>query len=112
MLIVLPALVSGQTVKPFDPPRPTDWAPQGCRTVSFDDAVLPSRESWRNLHGDPINSDEISRAIGPVLAQDWTAEAATYNTTGPVLDSAGNLYISPLSPYENVVLISLDPSDG
>ena len=107
-----PPAAFAQTVASFDPPEITTWTPQGCRYVPFDDAVLPSRESWRMIHADTHGSDEISRAIAPVLSQDWTAESATYNTTGPVLDSDGNVYISPLVPYENVVLISLDPTTG
>lgn len=105
-------VVHAQTVATFPPPDVTGWAPVGCRVPSYDDAVVSSRQTWRNIHGDAGGTDEISRAIAPVLTQDWTAETATYNVTGPVLDDDGNLYFSPLAPYENVVLVSLDPSDG
>ncbi len=103
---------SAQGVVSFDPPGRTSWVPDGCRQVPYDDPVVPSRESWRNIHGDAINTDEISRAIAPVIEAEWVAEPATYNLTGPAIDDAGNLYISPYRPYENVVLISIDPSDG
>ena len=98
--------------KVFAPPAPTSWLPVGCRGVSATDAVLPPRTGWHNLHADSICSDEVSRALAPVMREDWTAEGATYNPTGPVFDSAWNLYFSPFIPYENVVLISLDPTDG
>jgi hypothetical protein len=70
------------------------------------------RNTWTNLHGDITNSDEIERAIGPALDRGWTTEQATFNPTGPVIDKDGFLYFSPFVPYEDVVLISLDPSDG
>jgi outer membrane protein assembly factor BamB len=98
--------------KDFDPPARTEWVPEGCRSVPTDNPVLPSRNAWRNLHADEVNTDEISSALTPVFGPDWTAEAATYNTTGPSFDSDGNLYISPLAPYEPVVLISLDAETG
>jgi hypothetical protein len=43
---------------------------------------------------------------------DWVAEPGTFNPTGPVFDDAGSLYFVPLFPYENVVLVSLDPATG
>jgi outer membrane protein assembly factor BamB len=99
--------------KDFDPPARTEWVPEGCRrSVPTDNPVLPSRNAWRNLHADEVNTDEISSALTPVFGPDWTAEAATYNTTGPSFDSDGNLYIAPLAPYEPVVLISLDAETG
>lgn len=98
--------------KSFAPPAPTTWAPQGCRAASATAPALPPRDGWRNLHGDASSSDEVSIALAPVLRTDWTAEAATYNPTGPVFDRAGNLYFSPLIPYENVALVSLEASTG
>ena len=100
------------TVIPLPPPPLTNWAPEGCRTVPIEHPVLPGRETWTNMHGDSLASDQIERVIGPMLVQDWTAESATYNPTGPTFDRNGNLYFSPLSPYEDVVMISLDPADG
>ena len=98
--------------KLFELPASTNWTPAGCRDVPATDAVLPPRVGWHNLHADSICSDEISQAVAPMLREDWTVENATYNPTGPVFDGAGNLYFSPFIPYENVVLISLDPIDG
>jgi outer membrane protein assembly factor BamB len=100
------------TPKSFDPPGPTGWAPSGCRAVPPLNPVLDPRTAWRNFHADATGSDEIFSALAPVFAADWIAEPDTFNVTGPVFDSDGNLYFAPLLPYENVVLISSDPHDG
>jgi hypothetical protein len=101
-----------QTPKSFDPPGPTGWVPTGCRTVPSTDSILGPRTAWRNLHADAVNTDEISSALAPVFSPDWIAEPNTFNATGPVFDENGNLYFSPLAPFEDVVLISVDPLDG
>ncbi|MFN8644576.1 MAG: hypothetical protein U0802_24035 [Candidatus Binatia bacterium] len=106
------ALAQLPVAKSFAPPAVTTWRPLGCRLAQAPDPVLPPRARWHNLHGDAACSDEVAIALPAVLRTDWTAEAATYNVTGPVFDRAGNLYFSPLIPYENVVLVSLDPSSG
>jgi outer membrane protein assembly factor BamB len=80
--------------------------------VPADDHVLPSRVAWRNLHSDEANTDEVSIALAPVFREGWTAEPETFNATGPVFDSKGNLYFSAALPHEDVVLVSLDPNDG
>lgn len=107
-----PAFAAQIPPKSFDLPARTTWAPQGCRIVPAVNEVQPSTIAWRNLHADEVNSDEISIALAPVFREGWTAEPDTWNPTGPVFDGAGNLYFSPLFPYEDVVLISLDPKDG
>ena len=96
----------------FDPPARTPWVPDGCRSVPTDDPVLPTRAGWRNLHSDSVNTDEVSTALTPVFRADWVAEPEQYHTTGPVFDSAGNLYAAPLIPFEPIVLVSLDPETG
>ena len=106
------ALAQLPAAKTFAPPDVTTWAPVGCRPAESPDPLLPPRDGWRNLHGDAASSDEVSIALPAVLRTDWSAETATYNVTGPIFDSAGNLYFSPLIPYENVVLVSLDPTTG
>lgn len=106
------ALAQLPVARSFPPPGVTTWAPMGCRSAAPPDPVLPPRDGWHNLHGDAGSSDEVAIALPAVLRADWTAEAATYNVTGPVFDRAGNLYFSPLIPYENVVLVSLDPATG
>ena len=118
-VVLLGAVLAASTVraqvpaaKSFAPPPVTTWAPIGCRQAAATAPALPARSGWHNLHGDAASSDEVSIALGPVLRTDWTAEAATYNPTGPVFDRNGDLYFSPLIPYENVVLISLDRMTG
>jgi outer membrane protein assembly factor BamB len=111
--LLLPGAGMAQpVVSAFPPPAPTAWAPTGCRAVRAEDPALPGRETWTNMHGDLLGGDEIERVIGPMLFDEWTAEAATYNPTGPSFDRDNNVYFSPLAPHENVVLISVDPSDG
>ncbi|MGB5812849.1 MAG: hypothetical protein WBG86_20120, partial [Polyangiales bacterium] len=107
-------LASAQLVaiKEFPTPLRTDWTPAGCRDVERRPRALSSQATWRNIHGGPRSSDEIQRAVAPLFETDWRTETATFNPTGPVFDSDGNVYFVPLLPYEPVVLISLDPSDG
>ncbi|MBX3024375.1 hypothetical protein KF840_05635 [bacterium] len=107
-----PAQAQLPAAKSFAPPPPTTWAPRGCRQAQAPDPLLPPRDGWHALHGDSASSDEVSIALPAVLRADWTAEPATYNVTGPVFDRAGNLYFSPFIPYENVVLVSLEPASG
>ncbi|HEY2389423.1 MAG TPA: hypothetical protein VGK30_20910 [Candidatus Binatia bacterium] len=97
---------------PFDPPPLTSWKPTGCRTVPTTNPVLGPRDAWHMLHSDIVNSDEVSIATAPVFAPDWTAETGTFNVAVPTFDNAGNLYFAPFLPYENVTMISLDPSNG
>ena len=63
----------------------------GASRVPYTSPAIPARNAWRNLHGDLVCSDEVSLALAPAFHEAWTAEAATYNVTGPVFDSAGNL---------------------
>jgi hypothetical protein len=94
------------------PPERTEWRPVGCRAVPGRNPQLPSRVGWRNLHADSVSSDEISIALTPSFEMGFVAEPGTFNPTGPVFDSAGRSYFSPLQPLEPVVLISIDPHDG
>ncbi len=112
LLLSLAGAALGQTAKDYGTPAVTTWAPQGCRAVAATTAVTPAPIASRNLHADGIASDEVSIALAPRFHEAWTAEGATYNVTGPVFDSAGHLYFAPLRPYENVVLVSLDPTTG
>ena len=98
--------------KHFDIPPRTEWKPQGCRTVPASNAVTGSGDAWRFLHADAASTDEVSIAAAPLFEADWQAEPTTFNVTVPTFDRQGNLYFSPLWPYENTVLISLDPATG
>ncbi len=102
----------GAPVVLLEPACGSSWKPSGCRVVSSDDPVLASRATWRNLHGDALNTDEVSIVVAPRFSSGWTTEQATFNVTGPVFDSRGNLYFAPLLPKEDVSLISLEPEGG
>jgi outer membrane protein assembly factor BamB len=112
LLAALAASASAQTVKTFPPPVRTAWTPEGCRLAGTTTPALASSAAWRTLHSDLLGTDEVSVAYAPAFHADWVAEADTWNPTGPVFDSAGNLYFVPWRPYEHVILISLDPRDG
>jgi len=112
LALVLTGTAAAQTPKTFLPPARTAWKPVGCRTTGNTPPALASRAAWRSLHADEVNTDEVSIAYAPVFQEDWVAEPATWNPTGPVFDSAGNLYFVPLNPYESVALISLEPQGG
>jgi len=111
-------VLSGCTIpdpKPYDPPAKTAWKPEGCRSVPSDNAILPERTCFRNLHSDVVGSDEVSIAYAPVFEPEWTAEPNIFSATGPVFDSEGNLYVTPsfpLAQYGAPVLIKLDKDDG
>jgi outer membrane protein assembly factor BamB len=111
-LLLVPGVSRALTLRPFTPPARTTWKPEGCRVVPKDDPVLGERAYYRNLHADAWNSAEVSIALAPVLEYAWTAETDKWTPTGPSFDRAGNLYISPFWPGEEVILVSLDPRDG
>ena len=112
MTVTRPSQAGAPNPKQFDPPPPTAWRPQGCRSVPADNPVLGSHDRWRLLHSDVVNSDEVSIALAPSFDAGWTAETGTFHVTVPTFDRAGNLYVAPFLPYENVAMFSLDPNDG
>lgn len=111
-LLACAGVAGAQTAKPFPPPARTAWSPVGCRTPDPAGAAYASRATWRSLHSDEVNTDEVSLAYPPMFEPDWVAEPQTWNPTGPVFDDAGNLYFVPFNPYEDVLLISLEPVAG
>jgi len=106
------AHASPPTPRHFDPPGVTAWKPDGCRLVPTTNPIIPSRDRWRMLHGDVVNSNEVSIAMAPVFEAGWHAEPSTFNVTVPVFDERGDLYVAPFLPHEGVVLIALDHRDG
>jgi hypothetical protein len=96
----------------FDPPEPTTWRPEGCRSAAFVNPILPSGERWSNIHSDLVNSDEIPQALAPVFYPGWIAEENHYYPAGPVFDREGNLYAAPMWPHEDIVMLSLSQNDG
>jgi outer membrane protein assembly factor BamB len=118
-LILLAAFIaaaigcSAPVSKQYDPPGKTSWAPQGCRTLPSDNPALGlPLEFFRTLHGDTLNSDEVSIALTPVFASDWVAEKNFWLPDSPTFDHDGNIYLSPVLPAEEVVMVSLDPKTG
>jgi outer membrane protein assembly factor BamB len=109
---VAPAAALPPRVLTFPPPAVTGWAPEGCRSVPAGDPVLGTRDRWRFLHSDAAASDEVDIALAPYFEADWTAEPQAIFVAVPVFDRDGNLYATPFLPYENVALVSLDPTDG
>ncbi len=115
-------VLGGCSSKKYSPPERTSWTPEGPRAIPYigdtgdpagGDVLGNPAGYFRTLHGDSINSDEVTIAAAPVFEQDWVAEPNTFNPEGPTFDKSGNLYFSPLySPEEDVILISLDPDDG
>lgn len=112
--VLLAALPAGaQTVAPLFADRPPAWKPLGCRSVSPLAAdALPSPAGWSNIHADAASSDSVESAAGPDFAESWTAEADTYNVSGPVFDSDNNAYFSPVAAHDGSVLISIDGETG
>jgi hypothetical protein len=114
IVLVLAAVgaASAQTAKVFPPPGRTEWKPTECRATDPAHSTYASRATWRSLHSDEVNTDEVSLAYPPMFEPGWLAEPSTWNPTGPVFDDAGNLYFAPFSAHEDVVMISLEPVNG
>ena len=115
LLLAGPALAApADDITPRVLPIPgvTEWAPAGCRSVPFNDPVLPPRTAFRRAHGDLESSDEVELAYPPVFERQWIAEPGLYQVTTPSFDSAGNLYMTPLLPHEPILMISLDGATG
>jgi hypothetical protein len=111
-LLLAPLRAAAQTPNLFPPPARTEWRPQGCRAVSAGAAPYARRNAWRTLHSDERNSDEVEVAYAPRFRAGWVAEADSWNPTGPVFDSAGNLYFAPFQSHQGVAMLSLDARTG
>ena len=99
--------------KSYEPPPKTDWKPEGCRPDTLINPILGNpTEFFRTLHGDTMNSDEVSIAIAPVFELDWVVEKEMFFYEPPLFDRNGNLYFCPLWPGEQVLLVSINPTDG
>ena len=104
---------SAPVPKQYDPPGKTNWTPQGCRTLPSDNPALGlPLEFFRTLHGDTLNSDEVSIALTPMFGPTWVAEKNFWLPDSPTFDHNGNIYLSPVLPAEEVVMVSLDPTTG
>ena len=106
-------LASDSVPRSFPPPDMTRWRPIGERTT----AVVSETHGWqttyaRTIHTDTHSSDETPLAIAPMFKPAWTVETNMFIAEGPVFDSHGNIYFSPIFPPENVLLVSLEPETG
>ncbi len=96
----------------YSPPDLTQWKPVGARNVKVSNTVVGENDYFRAMHSDTHNSDEVLTAIAPVFEKAWTTEPNMYIAEGPTVDGNGDLYFSPISPKEDVVLVSLDGKTG
>ncbi len=111
LTVILLTLLVGCTQQPkeYGPPERTNWAPEGPRTLPNAPEIVGSPATyWRAHHSDTVNSDEVVVAAAPMFKEDWIAEEKMWIFEGPTLDSMGNLYFSPASA-EEVLLVSLSP---
>jgi outer membrane protein assembly factor BamB len=112
-IFIVRMLVSESFVRKFDLPKKTDWKPEGVRTT----AKVSETHGWqttyaRTIHTDTHSADEMPTAITPAFELDWIAEPTMFVPEGPVFDSDGNIYFSPVFPPENVILVSIEPEKG
>ncbi|MCG8670151.1 MAG: PQQ-like beta-propeller repeat protein [Pseudomonadales bacterium] len=111
--LFLAAGCSKPVAKDFEAPEKTNWKPVGDRMApSSQPAALPLPLSWKTMHSDTANSDNVWIASAPMFEFDWVAETDLYIPEGPTFDRHGNLYVSPLQPPENISLVSLDGVTG
>lgn len=112
-ILLVRLLTSESTPRAFVEPAATEWRPVGARRYSSNPHPAARPVTFgRALHTDLHGSDEIATAIAPMFELDWTAETTMFIAEGPVFDSRGNVYFSPLFPPEDVLLISLDGKTG
>lgn len=112
-ILLVALLTTESTPRVFVEPGATEWRPAGVRRYSSNPHPAARPVTFaRALHTDLHGSDEIATAIAPMFELDWTAEPTMFIAEGPVFDSQGNIYFSPLFPPEKVLLISLDGTTG
>ncbi|WP_419534761.1 hypothetical protein [Endozoicomonas sp.] len=100
------------TPRTYDDTSLSEWRPDGPRYVAPENPVLGVNDTFRSLHGSTRNSDEVLTAVAPEVELDWVVEQDMFITEGPSIDREGNLYFSPVTPKEHVVLVSLDGKTG
>ncbi|WP_211829723.1 hypothetical protein [Kistimonas asteriae] len=101
-----------KTPKTYDAPPLSEWRPDGPRHAAPVHPVLGINDTFRSLHASTRNSDEVLTATAPNVELDWVVEKHLFITEGPSIDRQGNLYFSPVTPSEPVVLVSLDGETG
>lgn len=112
--IVLARLLSTEsTLNKYPLPGKTGWRPKGPKKISLSKNINARQVTFgRALHTDTHGSDEIATVIAPVVELDWTAEENFFVAEGPVFDTQGNIYFSPIFPPENVIMVSIEPKNG
>lgn len=112
--IVLIRLLANESVpNSYALPGRTNWRPEGVRKISGNDNINARPVTFgRALHTDTHGSDEIATVIAPVVEKAWSAETNFFIPEGPVFDTQGNIYFSPVFPPENVILVSIEPENG
>ncbi len=106
-------LTTESIVRAFDLPEKTNWKPKGVRTT----ASVSETHGWqttyaRTIHVDSHSSDDMPTVISPAFELDWIVEPTMFIPEGPVFDSDGNIYFSPVFPPEDVILVSIEPENG
>ena len=99
-------------IKNYPEPEKVSWQPLGIGNFGKVSAIESSSASFRTMHGDLRNSDEIGMAYAPVFRKGWVAEEHLYVPEGPTFDNQGNIYFVPLNPPEDVLLVSIEPELG
>ena len=96
----------------FELPARHKWKPRGRRQIQVTNALIPRRNIWRARHGGPMNSDEVTTVVGPVLELDWISETNYFNPSSASFDSAGDLYSTPQFPADRTLIEKLDGKTG
>jgi len=112
-IVLVRLLATESTPRLYTPPGKTAWKPEGARKISHNNNINARQVTFgRLLHTDTRSSDEIATVFAPVIARDWTAEPNFFVPEGPVFDTQGNIYFSPVFPPENVIVVSIEPQAG
>ncbi len=112
-ILVVSWFSTESTVREYAEPALTNWRPEGVRVYSSNPHPAARPVTFgRALHTDLHGSDEIATAMAPMFEHAWTVETNMFIPEGPVFDSAGNVYFSPVFPPEKVIVVSLDGETG
>lgn len=112
-IVLVRLLANESTPREYALPGRTTWKPTGARRISSNDNINARPVTFgRALHTDTHGSDEITTVIAPVVTKAWDAETSFFIPEGPVFDSQGNIYFSPVFPPEDVIIVSIEPEKG
>jgi len=107
MIDELPAVVEYPDAPPL-----TDWRPEGVRGIPDSGPVLGRQNIWRQRHGDVLNNDEMTTAVGPSYDLDWESDPNEFYTIAASFDEDGNLYGQPVYSYTNAIIQAYDGETG